>query len=257
MGISDNQGVQPYKYTGKELDMEHGLVQYDFVARQHDPAIGRFMSIDPLCEKYYWISPYAYCANNPVNRIDPNGMDDYSVNLKGQIELIKRTEDEKDKLIALGKNDKIKYDDVENVISNYIKEHPQFNSFILQPTQEREQNENPLFIKHGFLLGPGYESILMEQQLKLYFNLSGKRIFYLSDINTLLKEDNNPWTIEDKPDSIILGDWIIKNSSALFIHRAIYLYYNESGTLEVNLRPDTIFAPRLLKNSIRFKNIKE
>jgi hypothetical protein len=31
--------------------------------------------IDPMAEKYYSISPYAYCGNNPVNRIDPNGMD--------------------------------------------------------------------------------------------------------------------------------------------------------------------------------------
>lgn len=31
------------------------------------------MSVDPLCEKYYWISPYAYCLNNPVNAIDPDG----------------------------------------------------------------------------------------------------------------------------------------------------------------------------------------
>jgi len=33
------------------------------------------MSVDPLCEKYYWISPYAYCLNNPVKFIDPNGKD--------------------------------------------------------------------------------------------------------------------------------------------------------------------------------------
>lgn len=32
------------------------------------------MSIDPLCEKYYSISPYAYCMNNPVKFTDPNGM---------------------------------------------------------------------------------------------------------------------------------------------------------------------------------------
>lgn len=31
------------------------------------------MSIDPDCERYYWISPYVYCANNPIKFIDPDG----------------------------------------------------------------------------------------------------------------------------------------------------------------------------------------
>ena len=31
------------------------------------------MTMDPLCEKYYHISPYAYCAGNPVNLVDPDG----------------------------------------------------------------------------------------------------------------------------------------------------------------------------------------
>lgn len=38
------------------------------------------MSIDPLCEKYYSISPYAYCMNNPVRYIDPNGCDTVPAN---------------------------------------------------------------------------------------------------------------------------------------------------------------------------------
>lgn len=33
------------------------------------------MSIDPLCEKYYSITPYAYCINNPIKYIDPDGKD--------------------------------------------------------------------------------------------------------------------------------------------------------------------------------------
>ena len=41
------------------------------------PCIMRFTTMDPMCEKYYNISPYAYCGNNPVNAVDPSGMDWY------------------------------------------------------------------------------------------------------------------------------------------------------------------------------------
>lgn len=51
----------------------HGFDTYDYGARGYYPAMGRFTSIDPLAEKYYNISPYAYCAGNPINRIDPDG----------------------------------------------------------------------------------------------------------------------------------------------------------------------------------------
>lgn len=51
----------------------HGLNTYDYGARQSDPILGRWDRIDPLCEKYYSTSPYAYCNNNSVNAIDPDG----------------------------------------------------------------------------------------------------------------------------------------------------------------------------------------
>ena len=53
----------------------HGLNTYDYGARQYYAFLPTWDRIDPLCEKYYSISPYAYCANNPVNRIDPDGRD--------------------------------------------------------------------------------------------------------------------------------------------------------------------------------------
>ena len=65
---------QPYKYNGKELDQMHGLNLYDYSARYYESGIGRFTTVDPLAEKYYSISPYAYCANNPLRYIDPTGM---------------------------------------------------------------------------------------------------------------------------------------------------------------------------------------
>lgn len=53
----------------------HGLNLYDYSVRYYESAIGRFTSVDPMAEKYYSISPYAYCLNNPLKFIDPDGRD--------------------------------------------------------------------------------------------------------------------------------------------------------------------------------------
>ena len=42
-----------------------------------------FTSRDPLFEKYFWLSPYAYCANNPVKYVDPTGKN-YEGYIKGE-----------------------------------------------------------------------------------------------------------------------------------------------------------------------------
>jgi hypothetical protein len=51
----------------------HGLNTYDYGARQYDPILARWDRVDPLCEKDYPTSPYVFCGNNPVNRIDKDG----------------------------------------------------------------------------------------------------------------------------------------------------------------------------------------
>ena len=68
-----NANMQPYKYNGKELERMNGIDWYNYGARHYDATIGRWMTLDPLCEKYYSISPYAYCANNPGLCVDPDG----------------------------------------------------------------------------------------------------------------------------------------------------------------------------------------
>ena len=67
--------LQPYRFTGKELDRVNGLNMYDFGARWYDVAgVPMWTSVDPLAEKYYHISPYAYCGGDPVNYVDSIGM---------------------------------------------------------------------------------------------------------------------------------------------------------------------------------------
>ncbi|MDR0939409.1 MAG: hypothetical protein LBN29_08670, partial [Mediterranea sp.] len=68
---------QPYKFGGKEKETWQNLGSADFEARIYQPALAEFDGGDPMMEKYYAVSPYAYCAGNPISRVDPDGRDWY------------------------------------------------------------------------------------------------------------------------------------------------------------------------------------
>lgn len=74
LGTEGNAKAQKYQYNGKELQDEMDLNMYDFGFRNYDPALGRWMNIDPLAETSRRYSPYAYAMDNPVYYIDPDGM---------------------------------------------------------------------------------------------------------------------------------------------------------------------------------------
>ena len=62
-----------YKFNGKEKDDETGYSYYG--ARYYTDRLSIWLSVDPLADKYPHLSPYAYCADNPVMLVDPDGRD--------------------------------------------------------------------------------------------------------------------------------------------------------------------------------------
>jgi RHS repeat-associated protein len=70
-----------YQYNGKELQPDHGLGWYDYGFRWSNPELGRFVSVDPLAEKFYELTTYQYASNSPMWMIDLDGLEGVSVNI--------------------------------------------------------------------------------------------------------------------------------------------------------------------------------
>ncbi len=76
MNVSTDATANRFKYSAKELSLFRGLPVYDYTARHTLPQLSNtFRTMDPCAESYYSISPYSYCGGDPINFIDPSGMD--------------------------------------------------------------------------------------------------------------------------------------------------------------------------------------
>ena len=78
--LSDNR----YRYNGKEAQAFLNNPYLDYGARQYDSDGAVWLGKDPLSEKYYPISPYVFCVNNPIKYMDVDGKSPY-YNRQGEL----------------------------------------------------------------------------------------------------------------------------------------------------------------------------
>ena len=74
--------AEKHAFSSKERDVETGLSY--FGARYYSSDLSIWLSVDPMVDKYPSLSPYVYCANNPVKLVDPNG-EEWEVNESGYL----------------------------------------------------------------------------------------------------------------------------------------------------------------------------
>jgi len=65
---------------------------YYYGARYYDPRTSVFLGVDPLSDQSPNISPFAYCSNNPIMLVDPDGRESYEINQEsGKVKEIDKT----------------------------------------------------------------------------------------------------------------------------------------------------------------------
>ena len=78
-----DESIVKQLFGNKEFQDVLNLTWYDFGARMYDPAIGRWIGVDPHAEKYPHITPYGFVLNNPARYIDSDGRDPQEVDSSG------------------------------------------------------------------------------------------------------------------------------------------------------------------------------
>lgn len=81
-GRKYNSNNYRYGFNGKEKDDEGefgSITNYDYGFRIYNPAIGRFLSVDPLTGSYPHYTPYQFAGNKPIQSIDVDGLEEFEV----------------------------------------------------------------------------------------------------------------------------------------------------------------------------------
>ena len=145
-------GIYKYKYQGQERQDELGLNWDSFKWRNYDPAIGRFMSIDPIGEKYHWQTNYAFGSNQVVHSRELEGLEaEYDFNYDaedhtGQDDYTPPAFDGHDRLDVDGVHEEVL---VERVVNKEHDEYEEdfFDEFLNDIDESYDGNALPEIIK--------------------------------------------------------------------------------------------------------------
>jgi len=76
-GRSEQDSTYRYGFNGKEKDQsgEFGMTSYDYGFRIYNPAIAKFLSVDPLASQYAELTPYQFASNTPIWAKDIDGLE--------------------------------------------------------------------------------------------------------------------------------------------------------------------------------------
>ncbi len=124
-GVNRTQHMRfhPFVFTGKERDEETGYGYFGARYMDHE-LMTMWLSVDPMADKYPSISPYAYCAWNPVKLVDPDGRDIWEIDRKGNVTW--KAQSDKTTIYAVNKQGKrtgasvdLSNDDILNQLKDY------------------------------------------------------------------------------------------------------------------------------------------
>ncbi len=189
-----NASLQPFKYNGKELDLMHGLNTYDYGARQYYPILCRWDRVDPLCEKYYGVSPYAYCNNNPVKNVGPDGK--IIVIAKGASEsFIRDYEQTVQTIEEKGCGDVWRALNDSPEVYTLVESSGNSNSFDSSTKTISWNSRKGLYTSNDVYLSPATR-LNHELSHALQFDMNPEQ--YKKDMNTHIEGEDETYTVEEK-----------------------------------------------------------